>query len=512
MDIEDLLEQLRVRLSRYSLIDSLRVVYHYIQYLQFGSAMPEGIEIEPSIAAASGYDRHYYEWELDLLSRELLQYAPMGGQFSLTRWNEFAGTVDLLKHIDNEIAIRGGAFFQENIFREVNRIAFREFPWQERPNNWRLIRYYKIFGAPSLDRVLRDQIGLSAQQLYFLGLAYTGHYLHSFDYAYPQDFSQFGVSDADLRRFMRHFSRPLSELVKLAPQSELRNEDFAYSQNPLEIYPLVHLYGGGHHRVVAPIPTYLYNRFTSGVYYELTDHRGFSQAFGDSYQGYIGEVLQVAFPAERFRVLTEEEYSIGRDRKDTTDWIVTDASAHLFVECKTKRLRRLSKFSLTDRTALDEDLAKIADAVVQAYKSLADAKGGRYPHWRPDALPTYPVIVFLEDSYLFDPSMEKDIEDRVIALLQSAGIDSNVMNTDPYAICSTGDFEILCQVIAPANIADVLRRKHRSERTKWNMRSFLLSEFGDQISRLDKGGLFPDALQSIHPGLVTPGRQEKPAV
>ena len=505
--IEDLLCRLRARLSRYSLIESLWVIYCHIQYLQFDKRVPEGIEMDPAVVAAVGYGRNYYEWELDLLSRALLQYAPLAGRFSLTRWDEFAGTVNLLKDMDNEISGRMGELLRHNIFLELNRIAFRQFHWQERPNSWLLIRYYKIFGAPALNEILEATIGLTARELYFLGLAYTGHYLHSFDYPYPVDFSAFDITREKLGCFMRHFSKPLSELVKMAPRTELRNEDFAYSKNPLQIFPMVHVGVGGRHRVIAPIPTYLYRRFTAGVYYELTDNSGFGKAFGDAFQAYIGEVLNAALPSEHFTILPEDEYFVGRNRKDTIDWIASDETAHLFVECKTKRMRWFSKIAMADRITLDEDIAKIADAVVQTYKTIEDAKAGHYPNWRPDVRPIYPVVVFLEDSYLFDPSLEKDIDDRIVGQLRAAGIDPVVKTTFPYSISSVADLEILSQVVAQIGIAGVLSKKHEGERTKWNMRSFLLSDFQEHVAKLGKGGLFPDALKSIHPGIMIPDQE-----
>jgi hypothetical protein len=500
----DLFEEIRQKLSRYSLIESLFVVYAHMQYLQFGQRLPDTVEIHPDVAAKSGYDRNYYEWELDLLSRELLQYAPMSGQFSLTRWNEFAGTLDFFRQIDETISQLAGKLLQENILLELGRNAHRTFPWQEKPNHWRIIRYYKIFSDPAVDTIIRAEIGISANELYLLGLAFSGHFITRFVYPYPVDYSAVGVSDAARRRFMEHFSAPLSELIKMASDSEFRDENFCYSQNPLRIYPLVHTGVGGRHSLIAPIPTFLFRRFTAGVYYELTDNTGFGHAFGASFQRYVGEVLMAALPSDHFTVFDEQEYHIGKDRKDTIDWIATDYSSHLFVECKTKRTQLRSQIALADTKSLNADLAKIAEFIFQAYKSIEDAKAGHYPRWRLDSRRIYPIIVLLEDTYLFDPGLEREIDQQVAEKLSRAHVDLNVMTASPYSICSVADFEILAQVIAMTNIDQVMAQKTTSERTKWNMKSFLLSEFGREVSRISKDGLFPNALESIHPAIRTP--------
>ena len=71
--------------------------------------------------------------------------------------------------------------------------------------------------------------------------------------------------------------------------------------------------------LTCPIPTFLHRRFTDGVYYELCNAVGFSDAFGTSFQRYAGEVLTAANPAGRFNIIEEREYRVGKDRKDSID-------------------------------------------------------------------------------------------------------------------------------------------------------------------------------------------------
>ena len=54
------------------------------------------------------------------------------------------------------------------------------------------------------------------------------------------------------------------------------------------------------------------------------------------------------------------------------------------------------------------------------------------------------------------------------------------------------------------SVAGVLKKKHDGERTKWNMKSFLLSEFGEYVCKIGKEGLFRDAFDSIHPIIWQP--------
>ena len=80
-------------------------------------------------------------------------------------------------------------------------------------------------------------------------------------------------------------------------------------------------------------------------------------------------------------VQPEAEYQVGKHRKDTVDWIVQEGDkSALFVECKTKSLTWASKVGLTHLAALDQDIRKLAGAVVQVYRTIADYNSNLYPN------------------------------------------------------------------------------------------------------------------------------------
>ena len=85
---------------------------------------------------------------------------------------------------------------------------------------------------------------------------------------------------------------------------------------------------------------------------------GFSQAFGPSFQNYVGEVLAATTRDSTATFLAEEKYQVGKNRKDSVDWIVEDDTATLFIECKTKKVRYEAKVALTDTVALNEGFRK----------------------------------------------------------------------------------------------------------------------------------------------------------
>ena len=149
-------------------------------------------------------------------------------------------------------------------------------------------------------------------------------------------------------------------------------EAFFYSYNPLRAYPIIYTTQGGVESLICPFPTLLIWRFTAGLYYELCDDSRFSNAFGASFQDYVGQVVRRTCVTDRFGIIPEQRYGQKKARKDTVDWIVSDNDVALFLECKAKRPSWGTKMALDDLTALEVDLGYIADAVVQLYKTIGD--------------------------------------------------------------------------------------------------------------------------------------------
>ncbi len=65
----------------------------------------------------------------------------------------------------------------------------------------------------------------------------------------------------------------------------------------------------------------------------------------------------------------------------------------------------------------------MAGFVVQVYKTLVDAKAGLYPHWKPNDRSIYPIIVTLEDWYVFGEKIYAEVDKYVKAGMQEAKLD-----------------------------------------------------------------------------------------
>jgi extradiol dioxygenase family protein len=103
--------------------------------------------------------------------------------------------------------------------------------------------------------------------------------------------------------------------------------------------------------------------------------------------------------------LSEEPYLIAGQTLHGVDWVLSDSTGHLFIESKTKRLTINAK-TLSDTASLDKDLSVMAMAVVQHYRNIRDAQDGR-TKWADDGLPIFPLILTLEDWFIFSPRINE---------------------------------------------------------------------------------------------------------
>ena len=197
-------------------------------------------------------------------------------------------------------------------------------------------------------------------------------------------------------------------------------------------------------------------------------------------------------------VLEEEEYHCGRHRKDSVDWIVQqDEESALFIECKTKRLTWASKAGLTNLSALEQDIRKLAGAVIQVYKTIADYRANLYPHLRyVEARRIYPAIVTLEDWYLFGFDMPSRLDAAVRTIMETASLPALWLDEMPYSILSVDEFEMASGVINAAGIQSVIRGKvQHPEFRRWGFSSYCNDQYRNEVRNLPD--LFRDEYEAM---------------
>lgn len=478
----------RNQLRRLEQRESLAVIWAYSQFLQLrGFRLPRDIEVDRRFRDANLPQGMIGEWTLELMAREVIRHTEPAADRGRTMrtWATFAWIAQALKDLEDQIYAETSEPAQ--IHLELMRLSHRQFIWQQqRPRTQQFVRYYKLFDTPEINAVCNEVLGLSVREVCHVGLLLFGAFGDN-----PRTLRNMTIEVSGLTR--EHFNSffAFTSLTFEQLRSKLKAEhglDGAcpHRSSALREFPLVRLRYRGTEEIACPIPTLLFWRFTGGLYYSLIRRPEFANHFGRSFQNYAGGVLAARITAETMQVMPEREYQAGRLRKDTVDWIVADGESALFLECKTKRLTWASKIDLNDLTNLESDIRKLAESVVQVYRTISGYREGLYPQ-----LPfvvertIFPLVVTLEDWFFFGSELPDRLDVEVRGQMEQSGLPAGWLETMPYSVMSLDELETASGIISSVGIAAFMEGKLRDpERRGWAYHSYSWDRFPNQATAL----------------------------
>lgn len=479
---------LRNNLRKLCLEDSLFVIWNYTQYLQFGKKISETIEVDPALVRSKDtISWRPHEWELELLTKEIIINSQeiRSLSISLKSWHYFFNVLIKLRALRDEIAKT--YIDEKNVLTEIYRIGHRQFLWQSRPNLNFLFRYYKIFSTSTINDIVQKIVGINVYDLYFIGLAFIEIYSNKPDISLPLkvDLDKVGINLDKVNIFLNFTSENLSTLKEKMVKEQEFNEKFEYSYNPIRAFPIIKMSYNGKDSLVCPILTLLYWRITSGLYYEICNEKDFGNNFGSSFQKYIGNVIEKANDNKTIDFIKEEEYYVGRNRKDTVDWIVYDNDSALFIECKTKRMILPAKIELKDSSIIEKELDKMAEIILQIYKTIDDYRNNLYLSFKyEEERQIYPLILTMEDWFLFGSKRLNILNKMIIKKFNNINLPIKYVNEMPYLICSVDEFEDMMQVIQITYIKKFMDRKvFDQEKNGWPLHTFIFNEFPEESKK-----------------------------
>ena len=320
---------------------------------------------------------------------------------------------------------------------------------------------------------------MSVTELYQISLATSGHFMSSGFMNLPVNNLINDVPRSAIHAFFDHTVTTPSQLRSFYLDHAQYNINWAYTRNLLRDRPLVRVGD----RLICPIPSFLIRRITSGLYYDLI-RRGdnLGRYFGPAFQNLVGEILNFQCGQE-MELLDERRYKTAKGGKDTIDWIVSDKTGHLFIECKGSRTRFRGISDLSDQEVIASELRRVGEFGFQAYKSLDDALQGKYPHWKPDDRPLYVMIVTLEDWHAIGVHIESLIINPIRQRLIAAGIDPNLLEKFPISFAGIDDFEAALCVAKEVGIDALFKPKSAGEYLQWSVGTYLRQEFPSVLER-----------------------------
>jgi hypothetical protein len=302
------------------------------------------------------------------------------------------------------------------------------------------------------------------------GLAWMGAFLQhpATKFTFTSDIKLFPKET--LEAFLSFTSKTIGNLKSILKAEQQYNANFAYAYTSLRAYPLVRMIYKGDDSIVCPLPTLLFWRFTAGLYYELIDDPRFPNEFGEGFQEYVGEVVQRACP--KMQRISEQDYVVGKQKKRSVDWIIADQQSALFLECKAKRLSWGAKASLKDLAPLEADIGRMAAAVVQTYKTVADYEENLYPNFPAKGGRRIFLGVVTPENWL------NKLDEAVAAKGRDAGLTREWMEDRPYSIFAIEDLETGLQILDSVGIAEFVDGKLKDgEMRQWDWHGYVRARF-----------------------------------
>lgn len=420
------------------------------------------------------------KWDIPDLAREVVLHATLQGTERLDNRQSLARVVNSLRGVnDRAVGLRIAAQkTPEDIWDEILRVAQQQFPWQQQNTDRALLRYLKIFTAPQVASLVESETSLSVRDFFFLGMAVTGRFIRNPLINREQSFEEFGVSKAKSAEFFKRISTNVDDLRNHYKKFSTFDKFWDLQWSPLEATPLIAPIPSQPNFLFCPVPVFMKRRFSSGLYYDLCRNPKFGNAFGKAFEEYLAEVIQHAFPVEKFTVHPERPYMVKGNTHHGPDQIITDSTASLFLECKTKRLTLNAKID-PDSSAMLTDIASIAEAVVQSYQNILEAEQG-ISHWQPNGLPSIPLVVTLED-WFFMGDMNKLLASEVDKKLKLAGMDPTLPQRMPYAVMSAKEFEDAAGTISKIGLKTFFFGIRNKKFDNWRWNAYMAEQFPDYV-------------------------------
>ncbi|MBP8688785.1 hypothetical protein KBH77_00325 [Patescibacteria group bacterium] len=453
-------------LNKLSIDDSIYIIYNYHLYISnFKDKLPDDISVSEGFYDFDEIHRAIFNWELEIFLREILinskniNYSEYyNGKETLKKWNKFSNYLNKLKDYENDVA---RIFINDKNARlSLNRIPHQQFKWQKNPYNPSyLFRYYKIFGESEINKLINKLFNLSVIEIYYIGFYLIGYFINNFELKKEDLYSILDKTKID--SFLELFSINIEKLKEEAKKRKLDHK-FEYEFFVLEFFPIIKYQNN---IFLCPLVLLIFWAFTSGIYFKIRynisnskeEQKIFDQAFGKSFELYIGEVMKRA-NKKKFLLLPEEFYS--KPKKQTPDWIVYDnIDSAMFIECKTKRIQYDAKIEM-DEELIKNELNQIVKASIQLYERIDDYRNNKFNTFKFNKkINIFPVILTLENWYM---SFYLDlIRDMTIEACKNRGIDSSYLKTMPIAIFSCEEFEEIIQIINQVGIKKFMTQIHK---------------------------------------------------
>ncbi|WP_448657715.1 hypothetical protein ACPVPU_09585 [Sphingomonas sp. CJ99] len=485
-----LYKPLRNFLRGFNLWSGLGATYFYTQHLCFNQRLPEQLKNNALKLGQSNVKAGLHGHLVELLAREMILNGQQRGGKPLSNADAAFKAMGMIHRLDDKFwGLHGSR--SDDIILHLSRVAFQQFPWQTPLTNGVLARYHMLYDHPLVAPLVEAEFGMSTGELFQLILLLADEMLWrptlAFEFLPAADKS----IHAPVWALLDRISRSANDLRTATVERQSYDVNWAYSFNPLRAFPLVH--AGNPGALMCPVPTILLQRLTDGLYFDFINaHSSFGNVIGKAFEHYVGKVVE-RIGGDVFDL--REEARWGKPERRSIDWIVSDNSASLFVECKLGRLDNASQTEISPEPPFVAAIGRLAENVGQLYATLSDALAGGYPHWKPDGRPVHPVVVTFHEWFCFGPFFYKHLDELVDTEFEKRRLDRVLLKRHPYCVCSISEFEGLLAAGSEATLDVVLSEKLSAAHRLSLTQGFLADRYPGSLSRAKRA--FEDGMDSV---------------
>ncbi|WP_420631918.1 hypothetical protein [Candidatus Leptofilum sp.] len=306
-----------------------------------------------------------------------------------------------------------------------------------------------------IDHFFQESVGIQLTEYLNFGTSLIVYFLQflqkdsalqekGFPYIYPQKlFEKSNVHREKVNIFFDLLSITLSQ-AKTDLQASIALEhrrEFIYDFLFMKSKPLVQF--SSDFLIPFSIP-FLFERITSGIFWQLLDHLNqnydrtisdqFTRYHGRIFQEYVEEFIQEIHkqhPVEGERIVQEQTYRIGKQEGKTSDIMIFGSDYAIFVEASATRMQAKGTISQGTRTAFDSDFkkmilhnAKSLDNFIKKFRSGSITIEGIESE---KIAVYYPVIITMEtfagQNSIIHPFLKSTLEsDKLFANKDIAGL------------------------------------------------------------------------------------------
>jgi len=246
------------------------------------------------------------------------------------------------------------------------------------------------------------------------------------------------------------------------------------------------------HMAVCPIPSYLLQRITEGLFFDIKNVKGFGNSYGAAFESYVKGITEQLNEGGFFTVIEGSEYKVGKDKKHGVDLILESSNTAILIECKTKKMVWNARYGYGEESLISE-IEKLAVFVVQNYKNLVDVVNGN-TSWKYLGRHLYPMVVTLGDFVMMDPVIIARFETEILDKLAIEGLPPEIQSEYPYLVVSIDEYEKLIQVLDIVGFDEFFDKFKASENRGWAVTKFLHEVYSAEILKCSNDYLRQDLL------------------